>query len=160
MSVSKTSEHIQMRIKMPNPIQESQASSKAPNEDSKDMHVLCTFKIKIESQNLEHGYIRDPWTYLNQDQDAKPQSGVSGVLQRSKSGLRGHRCSLHLQNTDREQKFWTWLYERQVTISKSRSKCQTPVRNLQHPSKTRIRTLRTWMFFAPSKNLEHGSTKD
>ena len=38
---------------MPNPSQEPPASSKAPNEDLKDMDVLCNFKIKIES----HGYI-------------------------------------------------------------------------------------------------------
>ena len=43
--------HIQINIKMTNPSQEPPASSKAPNEDLKDMDVLCTFKIKIESQN-------------------------------------------------------------------------------------------------------------
>ena len=57
--VTKAREHIQMKIKMPNPNQESPASSKAPNEDLKDMNVLCTFKIKMESQNLVHGYIND-----------------------------------------------------------------------------------------------------
>ena len=46
------------KIKMPNPSQEPPASSKAPKEDLKDMDVLCTFKIKIESQNLDHGYIK------------------------------------------------------------------------------------------------------
>ena len=50
MVVSMTSDHIQFRIKMPNPSQEHPASSKAPNEDLKYMDVLCTFKIKIESQ--------------------------------------------------------------------------------------------------------------
>ena len=49
MGVSKISEHIQIRIKMPNPSQEPSASSKTPNEDLKDMNVLCTFKIKIKS---------------------------------------------------------------------------------------------------------------
>ena len=49
MGVSKTSDHIQIKIKMPNPSQEPPASSKAPNDDLKDMDVLCTFKIKIES---------------------------------------------------------------------------------------------------------------
>ena len=53
--VSKTSDHIQIKIKMPNPSQEPPVSSKAPNEDLKDMDALCTCKIKIESQNLEHG---------------------------------------------------------------------------------------------------------
>ena len=54
-----TNDHIQIKIKMANPNQEPPASSKAPNEDLKDMHVLCTFKMKIESQNLDHGYIKD-----------------------------------------------------------------------------------------------------
>ena len=60
MGVSKTSDHIQIKIKMPNPNQEPPASYKAPNEDLKDMDVLCTFKIKIESQNLDHWYIHVP----------------------------------------------------------------------------------------------------
>ena len=52
MGVSKTSDHIQIKIKMPNPSQEAPASLKAPIEDLKDMDVLCTFKIKIKV--LEH----------------------------------------------------------------------------------------------------------
>ena len=48
-----------MKINIPNPSQEPPASSKAKNEDSKDMDALCTFKIKIESQNLDHGCIKD-----------------------------------------------------------------------------------------------------
>ena len=55
LGVSKTSDKIQSKIKMPNPNQEHPASSKAPNEDLKDIDVLCTFKIKKESQNLDHG---------------------------------------------------------------------------------------------------------
>ena len=47
--VSQTSDHIQIKIKMPSSSQEPPVSSKAPNEDFKDMDVLCTFKIKIES---------------------------------------------------------------------------------------------------------------
>ena len=53
MGVSKASDHIQSMIKMPNPSQEPPAPSKAPNEDLKDMDVLCTFKIKIESQSWD-----------------------------------------------------------------------------------------------------------
>ena len=52
MGISKTSDHNQINIKMPNSSQEPPATSKAPNEDLKDMDVLCTFKIKIESQIL------------------------------------------------------------------------------------------------------------
>ena len=59
MVVSKTSDHVQIKIKMPNPSQEPLASSKAPNEDLKDLDVHCTFQIKIESQNLEYKCIKD-----------------------------------------------------------------------------------------------------
>ena len=41
-----------MTINMSNPSQEALVSFKAPNEDLKDMDFLCTFKIKIERQNL------------------------------------------------------------------------------------------------------------
>ena len=58
MGVSKTSDHIQIRIKMPNPSQEPPVSSKAPNEDLKDMDVLFTFKIKMESPNSDHGNVK------------------------------------------------------------------------------------------------------
>ena len=50
MGATKTSDHIQIKIHMPNPNQEPPASSKAPSQDLKDMDFLCTFKIKIESQ--------------------------------------------------------------------------------------------------------------
>ena len=59
MGVPKTIDHIQINIRMPNPSQEPPASSKAPNEDLKDMDVLCTFKIKLESPKLQHGLIKD-----------------------------------------------------------------------------------------------------
>ena len=52
MGISETSDHIQIKFNMPNPSQEPVAPSKAPKEDLNDMYVLCTFKIKIESQNL------------------------------------------------------------------------------------------------------------
>ena len=57
--------------------QEYPEFSKAPNEDLKDMDVLCPFKIKIESQNLEQGCIKDQWPYKHQDQYVKPSSGTS-----------------------------------------------------------------------------------
>ena len=83
------------------------------------MDVLCTSKIKIRSQILEYGFINDHLSYPNQDQDAKSQSETTSVLQSPKSGLKGHGCSLHLQNENRESQLGTWVYQRQVTISKS-----------------------------------------
>ena len=44
---------------------------------------------------------------------------------------------MHLQNQDREPKFGTWMYQRPVSISKSRSRCQPQLRTssvLQSPN--------------------------
>ena len=59
MGVSKTSDHIQIKIKMPKPSQESPAPSKGSYEDTKDIDVLCNFKIKTERQNFGHRCIKD-----------------------------------------------------------------------------------------------------
>ena len=59
MDLTETSDYIQIKIKIPNPKKETPASSKAPNQNFKDMVVLCIFKIKVESQNLEQGTIKD-----------------------------------------------------------------------------------------------------
>ena len=64
MGVSKTSDNIQIKIKMPNPSQEAPASSKAPNENLKVMDVLCTFnssqraKIWIMDVSKPSAYIQ------------------------------------------------------------------------------------------------------
>ena len=116
------------------------------------MDVLCNFKFKLESPNSDHGCVKGQWPYSNQDQDAKPQSGTSSILQSPKWWLKGHGCSLHLQIHDRGPKFGSWVYQRLVTIFKSRSRCQATVRKLQLLPKSQIRTWSTWMFFAPSKS--------
>ena len=48
-----------MKIKIPNPSQEPPVSSKAQIHDLKEMDVLCSFKIKMESHNLKQGCIKD-----------------------------------------------------------------------------------------------------
>ena len=118
MGLLKTSEHIQINIKMPNPSQEPPATTKSPNDDLFDMDVLCTFKIKKESQNSDHRYIKDQGQYPNQEYYTKPQSGTSSVLQSPKSGLKGHGCHLHLQNQGRVLKFRTLVYRGQMTTFK------------------------------------------
>ena len=65
MGVPKTSDHIRIKIEMPNPSQEPQAASKDLNQDLRDMDVLCTFKIQIESQNSEPGCPEDQKSYPN-----------------------------------------------------------------------------------------------
>ena len=57
--VSKGSDYVLIKNKMQNLSQEPPASSKAPNENLKDRDVLYTFKIKIETQNWDHGCIKD-----------------------------------------------------------------------------------------------------
>ena len=59
IGVWKTIDHIQIKIKVQNPSQEPPAFSKVQNQDFKDMDVLCTFKIKIESLILDYRYIKD-----------------------------------------------------------------------------------------------------
>ena len=131
MGVLKTNDHIQTIIRMPYPSQEPPVSSKAPNKDI-DMDILCTFKVKIESQTLAYGCTKDQWPYSNHYQDAKPQSGTSSPHQRPKSELK-LGFSLHLQNEDRETKIRIWHKQRSVNISISLSGCKTPVRNIQPP---------------------------
>ena len=80
MGISKISDHIRINLKMPNPSQKPPASSKAPNEDLKDMDVLCTFKIKIESQNSDHGCIKDQQPYPNKIKMPNPIFGKSNIL--------------------------------------------------------------------------------
>ena len=87
MAVSKTNDHIQIQIKTQNPSQEHPFILQSPNEDLKDMDVLCTFKILIESQNLEHGCTKDQWPFPIPDVDGEPQRGSSNILQSPKSGL-------------------------------------------------------------------------
>ena len=65
------------------------AFSKSPNKDIKELDVLCTFKIKIESQNSDHGSVKDQWLYPNQYQDAKPLPETSSIIQGPKSRLKG-----------------------------------------------------------------------
>jgi len=59
LGVSKTFYHIYININTPNPSQQPPAASKAPDQDVKDMDVLCTYKIKVVSQNLDHRCIKE-----------------------------------------------------------------------------------------------------
>ena len=55
MGVQKTSDHIQIKVMMLNSSQEPPSSSKAQYQDLKNVDVLWTFKIKIESRILDAG---------------------------------------------------------------------------------------------------------
>ena len=106
MVISKTSDHIQIKIKMPNPSQEPPESS---NPQRRTYRTLMFF-------------------------------APSKLRQRAK--------------------FWIMGVLKPVTISISRSIYQPLVRNLQHPPNPQMRTLRTWMFFAPSKSRQRAAIKN
>ena len=56
MGVQKTNGHNQIKIKFPTQSKDPQVFYKAQNEDNV---VFCTFKTKIESQNLDYMCIKD-----------------------------------------------------------------------------------------------------
>ena len=127
---------------MKNPSRVPLATSKDQNYDFKDIDVLCTFKMKIES------HIYKLWC-------------TSSVLQSPKSGLKEHWCSLHLQNQDREQKFRSWVYQRPVTISHSKSRSRTS--SILQSQKSRLKGQDVLCIFnikIESQNSEHRCTKD
>ena len=59
IGVSKTSDHIQIIVEMMNPTQEPPKTTQAQIQNFKDIDVLSTFKIMIESQNMAHWCIKD-----------------------------------------------------------------------------------------------------
>ena len=59
IGVSKTSDHIQIKIKMPTPSGEPPTPHQSPQSGLKGHDVFCTFKIKVECQNFEYIYIKD-----------------------------------------------------------------------------------------------------
>ena len=165
MGISKISDPIQIKIKMPNPSQEPPASSKALNQDLKDMDVLCTLKIEIESWNLDHTCNKGQWPYPNQDQDVKPKSGTSIVLQSSNWGLKGHGFSFHLQNQN-EAKILI------IGVSKTNDHIQIKIKILNPSQKPQasnkspnddlkaMGVLCTFGVKIDSQNSDHGCVKD
>ena len=65
MGEQKTTDHIQIKIKMPNQSKDPSASLKALNQYLNDKDVLYTFKIKILSQNSIYGCVKYHWLYSN-----------------------------------------------------------------------------------------------
>ena len=54
IGLSKTSDHIKIKIKIPNPSQEPPGPSKGLRQDLKEMDVLCTFRIKSIKPKANH----------------------------------------------------------------------------------------------------------
>ena len=98
MGVSKINDHIQIKIKVSNPNQEPPASSKAPNEDLKDMDALCTFKIKIECQNSDDYCIKDHWPYTNKIHHIKIKIKIANPIQEPPASSKA--LNQYLKNMD------------------------------------------------------------
>ena len=107
---SKVPDLIQIKIKMPNPIEEHPASSKA------QMRTWRTWMFFTPSnQDREpifyHWCIKDPWPYPIQDQYAKPQSGSFIILQMPKWGLEGHGCVFTFKIKIETQNLEHWCFK-------------------------------------------------
>ena len=157
MDVSKTSDHIQIEIKILNPSQEPPVSSKTPNLDLNYMNVLCTFKIRTEIQNSAHGCIKDQWQYPSQDQDAKLQPGTCSILNRPKSALEVHGDSLYFQIQFWQSVVGSLLYHWPVTISESKS-TYSFLQSLHEG--LNIDVFCTFKIKTERQNLEKGCIKD
>ena len=55
MGVSKTNDHIQIKIKMTDPSEDPPVSLKSPNQDFKEMDILCTNKSRERAKIWKMG---------------------------------------------------------------------------------------------------------
>ena len=122
--------------------------------------------MKIESQNLDHMYIKDQWLFPNYDQDAKLQLGTSSILQSSKSGLEGNRCILQLQIQDRKPKWKIMDVPKnsghiQIKIKMTNPSQEPPVfSKVSYQDFKDIDVLYTFKIKIESQILEHECIKD
>ena len=63
----------------------------SPNQDSKNIVVLSTFKVSKENQLSKLKHVRGQWQDSINEEDTEAQSGVSNVLQVPNQDFRGHR---------------------------------------------------------------------
>ena len=125
--VSNSSEHIQIKIKMPNPSQEPPANTKASNQELMDMDVLCTFKSKIVSQNLENGCTKSNGNIqikikiANHSQEPIASSKTPNLELKDKDV----RCTLKIQIRSQNSEYGCFkdqqLYKIQDSDAKSKS---------------------------------------
>ena len=145
---------------MPNPSQEPPASSKAPNEDLNDMDVLCTFKIKIESQNIENGCIKHQWKFLNQDKDPKPQSATSSILQSPNEDLEDmdvyctFKIKVESQNSDNGYIKNQWPYPNQHWCTKKQWPYSSQDQDAKLAHHCWIVLWRDWTFMQESGSIQ------
>ena len=109
MGASKTSDYIEIQIKMPNHSQETQASFRAPNEDLKDIDVLCTFKIKTESWKTS-GHIQIQINILNSSQEPPSSSKALNEDLKDIDVLCTLKIKIESQNLDHRFNKDQWPY--------------------------------------------------
>ena len=78
MDVSNTSDHIQIKIKMPDPNQEPPVFCRASNQDKKNVDILCMFKRKSWIRELlnfnKHIKIQIEMSDNNQEPTVSPKT--------------------------------------------------------------------------------------
>ena len=80
-------------------------SSKAPNQDLKGMVILCTFKIKVESQNLDQGTKKTTDQIKIKIKMPNPSKETPVSSKAPSQDLEDMNVSLHLQSQERDRKF-------------------------------------------------------
>ena len=77
MGISKNSDHIQLKIKMPTPVRNLQCP---PKPQSRLKGHTCSWHL--QKQDREHRCVKDQYQYSNQYRYAKLQWETSSILQR------------------------------------------------------------------------------
>ena len=100
----------------------------------------------------ERFFFKNHWPYSNRDQDTKPNSRSSSILQFTKSWLEGHRyfCTV---KTNLESPFWNMGVPKTTVNIQIKIRMPTSENNLRHSPNPKIRTWWTWMFFASSNSF-------
>ena len=69
------------------------------HQNFKDMEVLYNFKINLNSQNSDHGCIKEQWPYSNQDPNIKPKSGSLDFIKNEAYKLKSNFIYLTKQSS-------------------------------------------------------------
>ena len=69
------------------------------HQNFKDMDVLYTFKINLNSQNSDLGCIKEQWPYSNQDPNIKPESGSLDFIKSEAHKLKSNFIYLTKQSS-------------------------------------------------------------
>ena len=102
MGLPKSSDHIQIKMKMPNPTQDPPESSKAPDEDLKDMMFFAPLKSR---ERAKIGIMGVPTTIDHiqiKNKMPNPSQETPVSFKVPNWDLRGHGWSLHPSNQERE----------------------------------------------------------